>query len=122
MLSKDNKLYDKTVITDESIISSVFGLCVLLRILLGMLIILGKVGKVFILCLCSLVVYGFYNKYELVGDSTWKCYPKVMLTYGSVALINIFSDDEHVKKTSGMLLISEAIIGLNSRCMINKIT
>lgn len=122
MLSKDNKLYDQTVKTDESIISSVFGLCVLLRILLGMLIILGKVGKAFIICLCSLVVYGFSKKYKAVGDSTWKCYPKVILTYGSVALINMLSNDEHVKKSSGMLLISEAILGLNSRSMINKIT
>lgn len=122
MLSKDNKLYDKTVKTDENNIENVFGLCVLLRILIGILIVVGTVGKWFILSLCALVVYGFYKKYESVGDSTWKCYPKVILTYVSVALINIFSDDEQVKKTSGMLLISEAILGLNSRCMINKIT
>lgn len=122
MLSKDNKLYDQTVKTDESIISDVFGLCVLLRILIGVLIILGKVGKWFVICLCTLVVVGFYKKYEVVGDSTWKFYPKVILTYGSVALINIFSDDEQVKKSSGMLLISEAILGFNTRSIINKIT
>lgn len=122
MLSKDNKLYDKTVKTDENNIENIFGLCVLLRILIGILIVVGTVRKWFILSLCALVVYGFYKKYESVGESTWKCYPKVILTYGSVALINIFSDDKQVKKASGMLLISEAILGLNSRCMINKIT
>lgn len=122
MLTKDNKLYDKTVNTDESIIEPVFTFCVLLRILIGILIMVGSVNKPFILCLCSLVIYGFYTKYKMVGDSTWKCYPKTILSYGAVALINIFSDDEHVKKSSGILLISEAILGLNSRCMINKIT
>lgn len=122
MLSKDNKLYDKTVKTDESNIETVFGLCALLRILIGILIVVGAVGKWFIICLCTLVVIGFYMKYKAVGDSTWKFYPKAILTYGSVGLINIFSKDEHVKKSSGMLLISEAILGLNSRSMINKIT
>jgi hypothetical protein len=122
MLSKDNKLYDQTVKTDESMVEGVFALCVLLRILIGILIIVGTVGKAFILSLCAMVVFIFSMKYKTVGDSTWKFYPKAILTYGSVALINIFSNDEQVKKSSGMLLISEAILGFNTRSIINKIT
>lgn len=122
MLSYDNKLFDKTIKTKDNVAGHVFLLCVCIRIAIGVLIVAGYLKKWQIIALCSLIIFVFSAKFRVVGNSTWKCYDKVIISYLSVLSLQFISKDKYVNQSAGFILMMDALLGLNSRCLVSKLS
>lgn len=121
MLSYDNKFFDKTIYTKDTMADSAFTLCVTVRMALGAIIVAGYVDNWSVIALCSLILYVFIGKYRLIGNSSWKCYKKVIIAYLAVMAMQ-FSNDKSVSKGAGYVIMMEALLGLNSRYLVDKLT
>ncbi len=121
MLSYDNKLFDKTIKTKDTLAGPAFNACVCLRMFIGVMIVSGHLKKWHIVSLCSLIIFIFGSKYLSVGDSSWKCYNKVIISYLTILCMQ-FSSDKYVNRSAGLVAMMDALIGLNARCVISKLS
>jgi hypothetical protein len=87
--------------------------CILIRITLGSLIILGKIPSTIILLLSLFVIIVFLNKFFKL-QNVWKVYMRTVLVYLFV-LIFTFLYKEKYNNLSGLLIIVDALMGLQSR-------
>jgi hypothetical protein len=87
--------------------------CVLIRMTLGSLIILNKIPSNFILILSLFVIIVFLNKFFKL-QNVWKVYMRTVLTYTFV-LVFTFLYKEKYNNLSGLLIIVDALMGLQSR-------
>ncbi len=135
MLNKNNKLYDNSIYTKEENVWKAYGLCISLRIILGICVILGIVGNRTILILAIMIVYIFQGILRKKGQSSWKSYWKPIINYSTIAVLNSYTVYSCSKKNnncselmskiatvSGGLIIADAIAGLESRILVDKIT
>lgn len=129
MLNKNNKLYDNTIYTAEENVWSVYGVCVFSRVLIGITAILALTGNKTLLALSSIITFTFINILKKKGQTNWKSYWKPIINYSTIALINSYqlfkgnSDSGRlISAISGVLMINDAVSGLESRILIDKLT
>lgn len=120
MLSYDNKLFDRTIYTKDSMAGTSIVICTLIRMAIGAIIVAGYMNKWIVVTLCVIILYVFFGKYMIVGDSSWKCYPKVLISYLTILGMQ-FSSDESVRRGAGYIMMIESLIGLNSRHLATKL-
>lgn len=94
-------------------------ICVLLRITLGLLIITNKIPKNILIIICLFIIITFsYKFYKL--EKVWKVYLRTILVYTIVlGLILIFNNQYN--QVSGILIIIDALMGLQSRHIFDRI-
>jgi hypothetical protein len=103
--------------------------------LLGLLVITGNVGRWFILALCAVILYVFASKGSKVGNTTWKYYNRIVISYSAIALLQLIpsksiSDNkelndlisETARRSAGAILIADALIAFNVRDIFNKLS
>lgn len=118
----DNCLSDKTTIyKHHNIFTHLF--CVLLRITIGLLLIFykDKLNQNYLLILFSLLSLGFLIKYlnVLVNNiNIWKVYIRTSLIYG----IGSYMIYKNKYEEAGILVIIDALMGLQSRHLSSAIT
>ena len=118
----DNCLSDKTTIyKHHNIFTHLF--CVLLRITIGLLLIFykDKFNQNYLLILFSLLSLGFLIKYlnVLVNNiNIWKVYIRTSLIYG----IGSYMIYKNKYEEAGILVIIDALMGLQSRHLSSAIT
>ncbi len=135
MLNKNNKLYDNSIYTKEENVWKAYGFCVSLRVILGICVILGIIGNRTILILAIMIVYIFQGILRKKGQSSWKSYWKPIISYSTISVLNSYALYSCIKKNnncsdlmskiatvSGGLIIADAIAGLESRILVDKIT
>ena len=135
MLEAEDKFFDKTISTPANYAEVSFNICVAVRVLLGLLIITGNVGRWFILALCAVILYVFSSKGSMVGNTTWKYYNRIVISYSAVALLQLIpsksiSDNkelndlisETARRSAGVILIADSLIGFNVRDIFNKLS
>lgn len=121
MLSYDNKFFDKTIKTKDTIAGTSIIICVAARMALGAMIVAGYVGNWAVIALCAIILYIFTGKYIMLGDSTWKCYPKVLISYLTILAMQ-FSPDKSVSRGAGFVMMIDSLIALNSRHVVDILT
>lgn len=121
MLSYDNDLFDKTIYTKDTLAGTSIIICAAVRMALGALIVAGYVGNWAVIALCVVILSVFMSKYNTLGDSNWKCYPKVLISYLTI-LVMQFSPDKSVSRGAGFVMMMDSLIGLNSRHVVDILT
>jgi hypothetical protein len=121
MLSYDNKFFDKTIYTKDTMAGTSIIICVAVRMALGAMIVAGYVGNWAVIALCAIILYVFMGKYNMLGNSTWKCYPKVLISYLTI-LVMQFSPDKSVSRGAGFVMMMDSLIALNSRHVVDILT
>jgi hypothetical protein len=138
MLAKEDRFFDKTINTPANYAEVSFNICIAVRALLGLLIITGNVGRWFILALCAIILYVFISKGGKVGNSTWKYYNRIVISYSAIALLQIIPSNniewvnnnkelnellsEIARRSAGAILIADSLIGFNVRDIFNKLS
>jgi len=116
-----DELYDDRVVTPKIIRPTVFMACVTIRCLLGILTSLGLMPYWLLIALSSILVYFFYGR--ATGKDTWKPYAKTVFIYSSVLALAITGKVKKidVNQVMGSLIILEAIVGLSSKDLFDKL-
>lgn len=110
---KDNT----TIIKNHTLKTYIF--CVLLRIILGLFIITNKISVRLISIICIFIILTFLNKYFKL-NKVWKVYLRTVLVYSIVLLLTIKYDNQY-NHVSGILIITDALMGLQSRHIFDRI-
>jgi len=106
-----------TIIKDHTIKSYIF--CVLLRIAIGLSIITDKLPTKIIIILAVFVVIAFsYKFYKL--PNVWKVYLRTVLVYFIVLILSLKYNNRY-NNISGTLIIVDALMGLQSRHIFDRI-
>lgn len=90
--------------------------CIILRIILGLLIFNNVLSPIVIYILSVLILIFFTNKF-INSPITWKNYPRTVLVYG---LLPIFTKQKGDHNYGGLLVIVDALMGLQSRHIHNN--
>ena len=116
-----DELYDDRVVTPKIIRPTVFMACITIRCLLGILTSLGLMPSWLLMSLASILIYFFYGR--ATGKDTWKAYSKTVFIYSSVLTLSIVGKAKKidVNQAMGSLIILEAIVGLTSKDLFDKI-
>jgi len=123
MLEYENKYFDKTIFTSDKYAEFSFNFCACLRILIGILIISNAVGRWFIISLCSIILYIFVKKAKKIGNTSWKYYNKTIIAYSAMLITQLIPDNTGlVGKSAGFIMICDAMIGLQTRDIYNKLS
>lgn len=135
MLNKKNKLYDNSIYTKEENVWSAYSLCITLRIIIGICTILGLINNKAILILAIIIVYTFQGILRVKGQTNWKSYWKPIINYSTIAILNSYSiykckKNEKgcdnllsiISSVSGSIIIADAVAGLESRILVDKLT
>lgn len=109
-----NDLIDDRVTTPVSIRKQVFYFCVFLRCLLGFLAINELIPRWILIALYSILLIFFIVRAN--GQDTWKPYTKSVYLYTMIIGLLITK-----KESAGVLMILDAITGLTSRDMFEKL-
>jgi len=133
MLQPGNALWDTTLTTSDDLEGNklAYNLCIFIRTALAVSVMLGKLSRVYLITLCSLIIFIFSKKMlylESIGKSTWKCYDKTILIYSIILYISIFNkkkDEASVNgwnKLFGGIMITEIVGGIMLRDLYNKLS
>ena len=128
MLNKNNKLYDNSIYTAEKDVWKAYGFCITLRVLIGICAILGLLGNKALLTLSLIITYTFLGMIQKKGQTNWKSYWKPVLNYSAIAILNSYhlykggTSGNMIAAFSGMLIINDAVAGLESRLLVNKLS
>lgn len=135
MLNKNNKLYDNTIYTKEENVWKAYGLCISIRVILGICIILGLISNKAVLAIAVIIVYTFQGILKKKGQVSWKSYWKPIINYSTIAILNSYSiykcrqgDSKcsqlmsNIASVSGGLIIADAIAGLENRILVDKLS
>lgn len=123
----NKKFLDKNLKTDKSLYESV---CIPLRITIGFIFLTNMVPQNFhimVAILFILVALGMAYKLQISGSS-WKNYSRAIITYLIIAgliLWNTRYNTLDVKNTNmiiGMLLILDALAGMQTKFIFNKLS
>lgn len=98
--------------------------CVLLRLLLGLLLYF-KVHffkNILFILIISILIIGFFSyKLYITKNNTWKVYIRTLIIYSTIIIINLLDKyiyntyDKQDRNISGILIIIDSIMGLQSR-------
>ena len=111
-------LQDKTTIVyPHSLKTHIW--CILLRCLIGFGIITNKIPTLVILLLSLFIAIGFTFKYFKLPN-VWKVYERTVLVYSIVFLLTVVYKEKY-NWLSGTLIIVDALMGMQSRHIFEKI-
>ena len=94
--------------------------CVSLRSILGLLVISNKISKNIILIISFLVVVMFLQKFFKLPN-VWKVYMRTVIVYSIVFLLTLKYGDQY-NSVSGTLIIVDALMGLQSRHIFDRLS
>lgn len=110
-------LEDDRVITPPQFRKNVFMVCLALRCMLGVLTVTGIMPSWLLVTMSSILIFIFYNK--ATSKDTWKAYWKTVYIYSSVLAITLYKKES--TQAAGVLMIMEAMFGLTTRDLYDKI-
>jgi len=111
-------LQDKTtIIYPHSIKTHIW--CILFRSLLGFAIIKNKIPSN-IICIISLIIIVLFTKKYFALPNVWKVYERTILVYLFILLLSYIYKNEY-NWLIGTLIIVDALMGLQSRHIFEKI-
>lgn len=113
-LQDKNTYYYKTKNKNHPLINYLG--CVILRISIGLLIFNKILPNIVIYILSILIIIFFTDKF-LNSPSTWKNYPRTVLVY---SILPIFTKQKTDHNYGGLLIIIDALMGLQSRYIQNN--
>jgi hypothetical protein len=94
--------------------------CLILRCIIGILIYEGFINSTIINILCLSVIILFGNKY--LTSKSWKNYLRIVMIYSIILIINNSPiDDDKKNNINGILIILDAMMGLQSRFIATNI-
>lgn len=112
------KLKDNTtIIKNHTLKTHIF--CILLRIFIGILIITDNLSKGIIQLLTIFVIISFGSKFFKLPN-VWKVYLRTVLAY-SIVLFLVTKYDKKYNNIAGTIIIIDALMGLQSRHIFEKI-
>jgi hypothetical protein len=118
----NEKFLDHNLKVDKSMYETV---CVPIRIVLGLLFITNTIPKallpvIAILLLVTCIGLGYKNK---ISENSWKNYMRAIITYMIIIfLIIIKGDDKNVNIAIGILLITDALAGIQTKHIFTKLS
>lgn len=90
--------------------------CVILRIIIGLLIFNNLLSPIVIYILSVLILLFFGNKF-INSSLTWKNYPRTVLVYSLLPIFTKYKSDHNY---GGLLVIMDALMGLQTRHIHNN--
>ena len=115
-------MLDKYIDHHLKIPSSYYELvCIPVRILIAGLFIFNIVPIKYYKYISLIYIFiacGLYNKWKISGNS-WKVYPRAILIYLSVAIMLMMNIDN---KIIGILLLIDAMMGIQSKYIVSRIS
>lgn len=100
-----------TLVKNHTIKTHIF--CIFIRITIGLLLITKIINSFYIIYLSIIIILLFgYKYYKMLH--VWKVYIRTVITYFIVLILSIIYGDKYLN-VSGMLVVVDALMGLQSR-------
>lgn len=94
-------------------------ICVILRIILGVLITHKKINKKYTILLSIFIIIAFsYRNY--LNPHSWKNYPRTLISYVLVIVFTLTNRPDDQINIGGLFAIHDAILGEQSRWIANN--
>lgn len=106
-----------TIIKNHTIKTYIF--CILLRIIIGLLTMTDNLSVLIIQLLSIFVIIFFTYKFIKVSN-IWKVYLRTILAYSVILLLSFLYGDKYMN-ICGLLIIVDALMGLQSYYVFDKI-
>lgn len=113
-----SRLLDNNLVISDP--DSGYIVCILLRLLLGLLVYcLPRHCRVPLFVLCALVIIFSSYKIIITKNNTWKNYTKPLATYGLVGVMTIFNRMN--TNNAGLLIMFDALMGMQTKFILGKL-
>ena len=106
-----------TIVKNHTLKTYIF--CVLLRITFGLFIITNNIPKNILIIICLLIIVTFSYKFIKL-KKVWKVYLRTILVYIIVLFLTLKYNQQY-NQVSGILIIIDALMGLQSRHIFDRI-
>ena len=110
-----DRLIDKTLYTS----GQAYPLCILIRIILGIVIYFRCFSDSAICKTCITIILAFMYKFSKVGNTTWKVHLRTIALYSSILTITA-ADKKSKYNAAGLLAIVDAVDGLQTKLLCGK--
>jgi hypothetical protein len=111
------RLRDDSLSCTKNNTSLLFILCIIIRIVLGILVFYNIIPSIFIYLLSAFIIVAFSFK-SYYNKKTWKNYLRTIISYILViifTILNNYGPKKHDFNISGLIIIFDVLLGQQSR-------
>lgn len=111
------RLQDNTLLCTKNNTALFYIICIIIRIILGILIFENKISNNIIYILSSIIIIIFLYKYSYniyKSKKNWKNYPKTIILY-SLVIIFTYLNTNNNNNIAGILIMFDLLLGIDNK-------